>query len=149
LKLIKIALAYLRQAKARLEDAKDAVEEGNYPYAVRLSQECVELCLKAVLKAVGIEYPKVHDVSDVLMDVKTRFPAWFQEEMDYMCESSKRLVKKREPSLYGGEEAFLSPDEVIDKADGQDGVKRADKIFQLCNKLIDQLQKLERNQFEV
>jgi HEPN domain-containing protein len=39
LKLIKVALAYLRQAKARLKDAKDAVEEKNYPYAVRLSQE--------------------------------------------------------------------------------------------------------------
>ena len=141
MKLIKIALAYLRQASARLEDAKDAVKEENNPYAVRLSQECVELCLKAVLKAVGIEYPKVHDVSDVLMDVKARFPAWFQKETDYMCESSKRLVKKREPSLYGGEEAFLSPNEVINKADAKDAVKRANKTFQLCHKLINQLQK--------
>ncbi len=141
MKLLKIALSYLRQAKARLEDAKDAVKERNYPYAVRLSQECVELCLKAVLKAVGIEYPKVHDVSDVLMDVKARFPAWFQKEMDYMCESSKRLVKKRELSLYGGEEAFLSPNDVINRTDAQDAVRRADKTFQLCHKLITQLQK--------
>ena len=57
LKLLKVAKSYLRQAKARLEDAKDAYIEGNYPYAVRLSQECVEFSLKAVLKAVGIEYP--------------------------------------------------------------------------------------------
>lgn len=141
MKMIKIALAYLRQAKARLEDAKDAVKEENNPYAVRLSQECVELCLKAVLKAVGIEYPKVHDVSDVLMDVKARFPTWFQKEMDYMCESSKRLVKKREPSLYGGEEAFLSPNEVINKVDAKDAVKRANNTFQLCQKLITQLSK--------
>lgn len=141
MKLLKIALSYLRQAKARLEDAKDAAKERNYPYAVRLSQECVELCLKAVLKAVGIEYPKVHDVSDVLMDVKARFPAWFQKEMDYMCESSKRLVKKRELSLYGGEEAFLSPNDVINRTDAQDAVRRADKTFQLCHKLITQLQK--------
>jgi HEPN domain-containing protein len=141
LKLIKVALAYLRQAKARLEDAKDAVKEENYPYAVRLSQECVELCLKAVLKAVGIEYPKVHDVSDVLADVKTRFPPWFQEEIDYMCESSKILVKKREPSLYGEEGVLLSPYEVISKADAHDAVERANRIFQLCNKLIKQLEK--------
>jgi HEPN domain-containing protein len=145
--LIKIALAYLRQAKARLEDAKEAINEGNHPYAVRLSQECVELCLKAVLKAVGIEYPKVHDVSDVLMDVKARFPAWFRKGMDYMCESSKKLVKKRELSLYGGEEAFLSPNEVISKADAQDATKRADKTFQLCDRLINQLQKARKSSF--
>ncbi len=75
------------------------------------------------------------------MDVKARFPAWFQKETDYMRESSKRLVKKREPSLYGGEEAFLSPNEVINKADARDAVKRANKTFQLCHKLINQLQK--------
>jgi HEPN domain-containing protein len=141
LKLIKVALAYLRQAKARLEDAEDAVEEKNYPYAVRLGQECVELCLKAVLKAVGIEYPKVHDVSDVLVDVKNRFPAWFREEIDYMSESSKILVKKREPSLYGAEEALLSPYEVISGTDADDAVKRAGRTFQLCNKLIKQLER--------
>jgi HEPN domain-containing protein len=58
LSLLKIAKSYLRQAEARLEDAEDALLEGNYPYAVRLSQECVEPSLKAVLKAVGIEYPR-------------------------------------------------------------------------------------------
>jgi len=74
LQLLRIARSYLRQAKARLEDAKDALSDGNYPYAVRLSQECVELSLKAALKTVGIDYPKVHDVSDVLADVSERFP---------------------------------------------------------------------------
>jgi len=49
LSLLKVARAYLRQAEARLKDARDAFAEGNYPYAVRLSQECVELSLKAVL----------------------------------------------------------------------------------------------------
>jgi len=77
LQLLRIARSYLRQAEARLEDARDALSEGNYPYAVRLSQECVELSLKAALKAVGIDYPKVHDVSDVLEVVSERFPEWF------------------------------------------------------------------------
>lgn len=139
MRLVKIALAFLRQAQARLEDAKDALREKNYPYAVRLSQECVELSLKAVLRAVGIEYPKIHDVSDVFLDVKPRFPVWFQSKIDFMSESSKILVKKREPSLYGGEEAFLSPNEVINRTDAQDSVRRAIETFGLCNKLLEQL----------
>jgi len=139
LRLLKIAKAYLRQAEARLKDAKDALLEGNYPYAVRLSQECVELSLKAVLKAVGIEYPKIHDVSDILADVGDRFPEWFRMGLEFLRESSKILAKKREISLYGGEEAFLSPEEVISKADAEDATQRAVKTHELCRKLIDSI----------
>lgn len=138
--MLKIAKSYLRQAKARLEDAKDAVSELNNPYAVRLSQECVELSLKAVLKAVGIEYPKVHDVSDVLLEVKDRFPGWFRARVDFLCGSSRVLVKKRELSLYGGEEAFLAPDEVIDKRDAEDAVARAEETYGLCERLIAEIE---------
>ena len=141
LKLLKIAKSYLRQAKARLKDAKEAMQEKNNPYAVRLSQECVELSLKAVLKAVGIEYPKIHDVSDVLIEIKDRFPEWFKEKIEFLCESSRILVKKREISLYGGEEAFLSPDEVIDKADAEDATMRAEKTYSLCEKLVAEIEK--------
>ena len=139
MRLIKIAEAYLHQAGARLKDAEEAYPERNYPYTVRLSQECVELCLKAVLKAVGIEYPKIHDVSDVLVEVKQRFPAWFQAEIGFLSESSKILVKKREPSLYGSEEAVLSPEDVIGKEDAQDALKRAKKTFEFCKKLAEEL----------
>ena len=139
--MLKVAKSYLRQAKARLEDAKEAFLESNYPYAVRLSQECVELSLKAVLKAVGIEYPKIHDVSDVMFEVKDRFPEWFKAEMDFLCESSRVLVKKRELSLYGGEEAFLTPEEVIDEKDAEDATARAEKTYGLCERLVVEIDK--------
>ncbi len=139
--MLKVARSYLRQAEARLENAEEAYPKTNYPYAVRLSQECVELSLKAVLKAVGIEYPKIHDVSDTLVEVKERFPEWFKVEISYLHESSKILLKKREPSLYGGEEAFLSPDEVIDKIDAEDAIRRAKKTYTLCEKLLTELEK--------
>jgi len=139
LRSIKVGKSFLRQARARLEDAKDASAEANYPYAVRLSQECVELSLKAVLKLVGIDYPKIHDVSDVLVEVKDRFPNWFKAEIDFLRDSSKILVKKREPSLYGSEEAFLSPDEVMNKDDAEDAVMRAEKIYKLCENLLTQI----------
>jgi len=140
LRLLKIARSYLRQAEARLKDAKDAFLEANHPYAVRLSQECVELSLKAVLKAVGIEYPKIHDVSDVLLEVEDRFPAWFRDQIGFLCESSRILVKKREISLYGGEEAFLAPEEVIDEEDAEDATRRADRTYRLCDRLITEIE---------
>jgi len=131
----------MRQAEARLKNAEEAYAERNHPYAVLLSQECVELCLKAVLKAVGIEYPKIHDVSDVLVESKQRFPEWFQAETNFLSESSKILVKKREPSLYGGEEVFLSPEDMIGEGDAKDAVERAGKTFELCKRLMEELRK--------
>lgn len=145
LKLLKVARSYLRQAEARLKDAKEAFLESNYAYAVRLSQECVELSLKAVLKAVGIEYPKIHDVSDILVEVENRFPNWFRTEIEFLRESSKVLVKKREISLYGGEEAFLTPDEVISENDAKDATTRAEKTYGLCEKLITEIQERKEN----
>jgi len=95
--------------------------------------------LKAVLKLVGIDYPKIHDVSDILIEVKDRFPNWFKAEINFLRDSSKILVKKREPSLYGSEEAFLSPDEVMNKDDAEDAVMRAEKIYNLCENLLTQI----------
>jgi len=134
----------VRQAEARLRDAQDAILEGNYPYAVRLSQECVELCLKAVLRAVGIEYPKVHDVSAVLLEMGERFPGWFQAGLGFLAESSRVLTKKREPSLYGAEEEFLSPEDVMGREDAEDAVGRAEKTFGLCKRLLGELRRAER-----
>ncbi|MCD6514366.1 MAG: HEPN domain-containing protein [Candidatus Odinarchaeota archaeon] len=138
MKFIKLAKSYLRQARARVNDAEDAYNEGNYPYAVRLSQEAVELSLKASLRLVGIEYPKIHDVSDILIISKNRFPEWFRREIPFLAETSKKLVKKREISFYGGEEGFLSPEDLISKEDAEDAVKRAKKVTRLCQKLLEQ-----------
>jgi len=140
LRSLKVAKSYLRQAKARLEDAVDALQEKNHPYAVRLSQECAELSLKAVLRAVGIEYPRVHEVSDVFPEIQDRFPDWFKVEIDFLRESSRTLFKKREPSLYGDEAGTLSPDEVMSSDDAEDGIDRAKRTYELCRKLVSQLE---------
>jgi HEPN domain-containing protein len=140
LRSIRVAQSYLRQAKARLEDAVDAVKKKNHPYAVRLSQECVELSLKAVLNAVGIEYPKVHEVSDVFREIRGRFPDWFAGELDFLCESSRILFKKREPSLYGDEDALLPPNEVMSRQDATDATSRATKAYRLCSRLVRELE---------
>lgn len=137
---LRVARSFLVQAGARLEDAEDARVEVNYPYAVRLSQECVELSLKAVLKSVAIEYPKVHEVSYVLEEVGDRFPGWFGAEIGYMAESSRILFKKREPSLYGDEDALLPPNGVMSEEDAEDATQRARKTYTLCERLVHELE---------
>lgn len=143
---VKVARSYLRQAEARLEDALDALGEENHPYAVRLSQECVELSLKAVLRAVGIEYPKVHEVSDVFPGIGERFPGWFRAEIGFLMESSKVLFKKREPSLYGDEGALLPPNGVMDRGDAEDATERAAKTYNLCDRLVAEIEASTRRE---
>jgi len=118
--------------------------EGNYPYALRLSQECVELSLKASLKLTGIEYPKVHDVSDVLLDHRDRFPHWFRAEIGFMAETSSSLAAKRELAFYGGEEEFLTPEEVISRREAVEAVEKARRVYDLCYKLLSAYLEKER-----
>jgi len=137
MKLLEVSKALLRQAEARLEDGRGALHDENFPYCVRLSAECVELSIKAILKLVGIEYPKKHDVSDVLLLAINRFPDWFRDHAPRIAESNKILTKKREPALYGGEEAFLTPEDIISKEDATDAIKRAEETYNACKKLVD------------
>lgn len=41
------------------------------------------------MNPVGIEYPKIHYVSDVLLKVREGFPKWFREDLDEIAEASK------------------------------------------------------------
>lgn len=140
MRILRLALAYLRQAEARVRDATEAYGEGNYPYAVRLSQEAVELCLKASLRLVGIEYPKVHDVSELLVMHRDRFPNWFRSEIEYLAETSRKLAAKREISFYGGEEDLLSPEDLISEGDARDAVERARRTLELYRRLVAEYQ---------
>jgi HEPN domain-containing protein len=72
-----VAKAYFHQAESRLRAAEHALTERNFPFAVRLSQECVELS-KAALRLYGVEYPKEHDVGGLLIEVKDRFQLGFR-----------------------------------------------------------------------
>lgn len=136
MRMIKLAKSYIYQASSRVKDAREALDEKNYPYAVRLSQEAVELSLKAVLRLVGIEYPKIHDLSEILTNVQDRFPQWFSKEIPFMAEASGNLAKKREISFYGGEIEGFTPEELIRKEDAEGAVQKAEKTLEICKKLL-------------
>jgi len=57
----------------------------------------------------------------------------------------QNFCQKRELSLYGGEEAFLAPEEVISKKDAKDATLRAEKTYGLCEKLVLEIEKKQVN----
>jgi len=131
-----MAKDYLRRAKSRLIDAKSALDRGDYPEVVRYSQECVELSLKACLRAVGVEYPKVHDVGDILKACSVRFPEWMRAHLEEISTISRDLAEKRSPSMYGIEAAGKPPSELFDRKDGKNALKQAKFVHEIAEKFI-------------
>ena len=69
-----LALDHVRRAKARLRAVAVLFEEESWADVVRESQEVVELALKGLLRSCGIEAPRLHDVSDILLAERARLP---------------------------------------------------------------------------
>lgn len=138
-----LAENYLREAERRLRTARRALEEGAYAYAVRQSQECVELSLKAALRLAMIEYPKKHDVSDVLEREARRFPVWFQDAVPRMVEVSARLAEKRSLAMYGDELRGLSPERLFDEEDARKALEGAEFVFENCCRLLEEWRRQE------
>lgn len=125
---------YLNRAEKRLKILKVLEDEGDYPDVVRESQEVVELLLKALLMEVGLDVPKVHDVSRHLRENLELFPDPIKESMDEIVEISRRLRKERELSFYGALDWI--PSEEYTLADARKARSDAERIYELVQKAI-------------
>jgi HEPN domain-containing protein len=65
---IEMARDYFYRSKRCLREASASLEDGDYAGAIRRIQEALEMAVKSLLRALAIEYPRTHDVSDVLIE---------------------------------------------------------------------------------
>ena len=101
---LELSADYVRRAKARLAAVDALFAAQSWADVVRESQEVVELALKGLLRAVGIEPPRIHDVSDVLIAERPRFPVPIQQDLDMLAAGSRTLRRDRELAFYGAED---------------------------------------------
>ncbi len=79
-----------------------ALEDEDFNMVVRRAQEAVELTLKGALTVLGVDYPKVHDVSRVFRDVVQRKAGGLNRDLlERIIRISARLSEDRTPSFYG------------------------------------------------
>ncbi len=110
-----LAADYVRRADIRLR-ALDVLYDGaSWADVVRESQEALELALKGLLRACGIEPPRIHDVADVLLAERQRLPETVQHEVDRLAALSRDLRRDRELAFYGAED--LTPSRFYREAD--------------------------------
>ena len=96
-----LAQSYLTKVEKRLKALAVLKAEGANSDVVREAQELVELALKGMLRAVGVEPPKFHDVGGLLLEHRDKIAPEAREELGRAAEISKRLRKERELAFYG------------------------------------------------
>lgn len=134
---IELAKSYINEARLRLNTARSALESGAYAYCIRQCQEAVELLLKAALRLVGIEPPKVHDVGPILMENRDRFPDSFKEAIPFLAGVSRWLRREREPSMYGDEELGLPPEKLYTYPYAKRAFEDANKVYEYVTSLLE------------
>ncbi len=112
-----LARDYAKRAEVRLKALDVLFLEKSWADVVRESQEIVELALKALLRASGVEPPRIHDVSDILIAERERFGAGLQGKVKRLATISRNLRRDRELAFYGAED--LTPTNFYSKKDAE------------------------------
>ncbi|MFB0546311.1 MAG: HEPN domain-containing protein [Anaerolineae bacterium] len=91
----------LGEAEEYYEEMLRAYERRSWNVVVRRAQEVVELSLKGLIKMMGIEYPREHDVGGVFEGVCREKGIEIEiETLDQIKRTSSRLARERVPAFY-------------------------------------------------
>ena len=129
-----LALDHIQRAGIRLRAVKVLFDAESWADVVRESQEVVELALKGLLRSCGIEAPRIHDVSDILIAEKARFPQALRSEVDALARISRDLRRDRELAFYGAED--LTPSGFYKRNDAERALEGAERVVRLVTPVV-------------
>lgn len=129
-----LARSYLIKATKRLKVLYVLKKENAYSDVIREAQEIVELALKGMLREIGIEPPKWHDVGPLIKEFKGNFPKKVTSNAERLAAVSKWLRKEREFAFYG--EVDFIPTEEYDLKDAERAIHDAEFVLSLAKLVI-------------
>ena len=129
-----LAESYLLKATKRLKILPVLLAEEAYSDVVREAQEIVEPALKGMLRQVGVEPPRWHDVGSILREHRGRLPDAVAAEVDDLATISARLRKDRELSFYG--DIDFIPTEHYTKQDAQRALADARRVVSVATAVV-------------
>jgi len=132
---VTLAQSYLKKAVDRLDILDVLQRKGAYSDVIREAQEIVELASKGMLRAVGIEPPKFHDVGALLQEHKDKFAEAVSSRVDEIATISKRLKKERELAFYG--DIDFIPTEEYRAEDAKEAMGNALFVVTMAQKVIE------------
>ena len=134
---VSLAEAYLVKAQKRLKILRVLLDEAAYSDVVPEAQEIAELALKGMLRQVGIEPPKWHDVGDMLREYRRRYPPPVADRIDRLAQISSWLRKEREFAFYG--DIDFIPTERYTQADAGRAIEDATFVVGTAEAVIKKL----------
>lgn len=129
-----LAESYLKKAVDRLDILDLLFKKGAFSDVIRESQEIVELSLKGMLRSVGVEPPKIHDVGGLLLEHEDKFPKDIAKQLKKLADISKKLRKERELAFYG--DIDFIPTEEYTKEDAKGAIRDTQLVVSTARKLI-------------
>jgi HEPN domain-containing protein len=122
-----LAKDYITRAGIRLAALQVLFDRGGYADVVREAQEIVELVSKALIRHLGVDPARVHDVSTQLRELHSRLPPEHHQQLETLIEHSRELRRDRELAFYGSED--LTPSEFYSQKD-------ADRAFEYARRAV-------------
>ena len=129
-----LSSSYLAKAKVRVAMLAFLLERESYSDVVREAQETVELALKGMLREIGVEPPKWHDVGELLVAYAERFPTFVRPRIARLGEISKWLREERELAFYGDDDVI--PSEHYDRAQAERAISDASFTVETAERVI-------------
>jgi HEPN domain-containing protein len=122
-----LARSYFSRAAKRMLALRVLTDAEAFPDVVREAQEIVELALKGMLRGIGVDPPKWHDVGSILVAHGAKFPPALQAELSGLAEISLRLRRDREAAFYG--DIDLIPERVFDRESAERAMSGAERVM--------------------
>lgn len=129
-----LARSYLKKCEDRLAALRVLMEREAHSDVIRESQEVVELALKGLLRSAGIDPPKWHDVSALLLEHRSAFPGIDTDVLHGLAAASQRLRKEREFSFYG--DIDFIPTDAYTKEDATEAMEDAARATRALQSVI-------------
>lgn len=131
-----LAKSYLAKATARLKVLDVLLAEEAWSDVIREAQEIVELALKGMLRQMGADPPKWHDVGPQLREHRDRLPPEAAAHLERLVAVSAWLRKERELSFYG--DIDFIPTEAYSPADAERAIADARFVVSVAGRVIPQ-----------
>jgi HEPN domain-containing protein len=127
-----MAKDYAERANWSLREAEEAIGGGNAAVCIRRTQEALELAAKAVLRKLGVEYPREHDVGEAVDVARERLPDELKLRVDEIKRLLTELAELRGPAFYGYEAKGIPASEAFTQEYATETLSRTGSIVRLC-----------------
>jgi HEPN domain-containing protein len=127
---------YFKRSHSCLEEARAALARGDHPLCVVRAQEALGMAVKSLLRALAIEYPRVHDVSPALLSARGSLPEPVKSRVEELASLVSELASVRGPAMYGYEAVGVPASEVVSESYAREVLRKVESHVEAISRAL-------------